>query len=472
LRPDVVIVLLISLLVLSPLSMAPMTCAAPDALYDSAWPKARCDERNSGLCPYSADHNDGTLRWTFKAGGRINNEPVIGQDGAVYVLSTDGNLSALSKRGSELWSYRVGTCYGSPAIGRDGTIYVPTWMSGLIALRPGGNLAWSLPDCEGETSVVIGTDGTLYVGCRSGGLWAVAPDGTKRWNIEELNGYWGGMPAIAPNGNIVLAVEEERRVVEVSPDGRIQLEFETGGLCSGVTVLDVEGNLYVATYTMDYKGHLESYDDQGELRWQVELEQWIRGSPALGPHGEVFVMVKDARLHAFSSAGEELWNVSTADWGPMGPSVAKDGTVFTGTREGRLLAIRDGRVRWSYQAPESVDEPPALDSNGIVYAVAHDGTLIALGKERPVSLESEGMASSLGLLLAIVAVVVIAFGAMVLVRRRRDPGEPRAAPPPAPAEQPYEPWKAPSADPEASQGPDAPWHDAPGEGDRPPRFWR
>ena len=451
--PALATVLMCGLLV----SLAQLSGAAYDSLYDSPWPKARCDERNSGLSPYTTGHNDGTLRWTFVTGDRIHCEPIIGHDGTIYVLSGDGFLYALNSRGSELWRYEVGECQGSPAIGRDGTIYVASRLNGLYALRPGGNLAWRNPDCDGDTGVAIGADDTLYVGGRGTGLMAFASDGTEKWRIEELDGYWYGLPAIASNGNIVLAVEEARRVVEISPAGQILLEFETGGVCSYSAVLDKDGNVYVATYTFDWKGHLESYDGEGELRWQVELEQWIRGSPALGPNGEVFVMVKDAKLHAFSSRGVELWAVDTLDWGSDGPSASKDGTVFTGTREGRVVAVRDGRVRWFYMAPESIETPPAIDADGVVYVGAHDGTLYAFGKDRPVEVGSGSMASSVGLLLVIVAVIAVFFGLMLYMRRRKQVPSPQARPPPA--EQPYEPWKAPSADPEAFRCTDGTGHD-------------
>jgi outer membrane protein assembly factor BamB len=78
------------------------------------------------------DRSNGTLKWSFNAGGRIDASPVIVRD-KVFVGTMDGMLYMINvNSGAEEWSYEVGSAIAhNPAVvsgyiilgARDGNIY-------------------------------------------------------------------------------------------------------------------------------------------------------------------------------------------------------------------------------------------------------------------------------------------------------------------------------------------------------------
>ena len=127
---------------------------------------------------------EGTLRWSFPAGG----SPSIASDGTLY-FAASGTLFALNPDGSMKWAYATGApMYGPPAISRLGTIYVSEGDRGLLALNPDGTKQWEFltgtpnqnPSDARKPSPTIAPDGTVYFPITlpdgSGVLYAVQGD--------------------------------------------------------------------------------------------------------------------------------------------------------------------------------------------------------------------------------------------------------------------------------------------------------
>jgi len=82
------------------------------------------------------------------------------------------NFTANAQEGTLKWTFSA--CGGSPAIGADGTIYCVG--DGLVAVNPDGTQKWVFPDIHHTPA--IGADGTIYA-AGSGNFYAIKPDGTE-----------------------------------------------------------------------------------------------------------------------------------------------------------------------------------------------------------------------------------------------------------------------------------------------------
>jgi probable HAF family extracellular repeat protein len=149
----------------------------------------------------------GTELWAARGDGPISGSPTIGQDGTIYMGSSDHHLYALRVPGDLLWRFATrGQIRGTPAVGRDGTVYFGAVHPDdrLYAVDPEGALRWSYPALMGETSAALGDDGTIYVHT-SGKLHALSPEGAVRW-IFETGGAsgWISSPSLGADGTIYL----------------------------------------------------------------------------------------------------------------------------------------------------------------------------------------------------------------------------------------------------------------------------
>jgi len=153
----------------------------------------------------------GTLEWEVRNIHQEVTSAVIGPEDTIYVAGN--KLAAVSESGTELWTE---FCYVAPnslcypfgvvtsmAVDSKGILYLGTNSSGLIALNAAGGLVWAysnIPSGEGSLSpIAIGDNGTMYVGdgclfCNVttyGHLLAIGqPSGYTSFSVEE-----SGLPA-------------------------------------------------------------------------------------------------------------------------------------------------------------------------------------------------------------------------------------------------------------------------------------
>ncbi len=74
---------------------------------------------------YSFRVIDGHQNWAFPTTLWVNQSPVIGVDGRIYIHNKAGDLYSISSQGSEIWHVHLnGEARGAPTIGPDGTLYV------------------------------------------------------------------------------------------------------------------------------------------------------------------------------------------------------------------------------------------------------------------------------------------------------------------------------------------------------------
>ena len=129
----------------------------------------------------------------------------VSPNNVLYAMTDDGHMLAFSDTPALLWSTQVSNFtspgsgkYGVPHVGNDGNIYVVTTNSQLVCISPQGVVLWRLafesgislfPRDTEFTTISQADDGTLYLGsCESGNLtsyraalFAVNPNGTLKW---------------------------------------------------------------------------------------------------------------------------------------------------------------------------------------------------------------------------------------------------------------------------------------------------
>ena len=93
-------------------------------LANSPWPMYRHDLNHMGRSAYNGPESS-RLNWRYETGGWISSSPIMGEDGSIYIGSTDNKLYVLNPNGTLNWTYEVtGFLTGStPVISSDGTIH-------------------------------------------------------------------------------------------------------------------------------------------------------------------------------------------------------------------------------------------------------------------------------------------------------------------------------------------------------------
>ncbi len=144
---------------------------------------------------------DGTLKWRFLTGGKVEASPAIAPDGTVYFGSNDNNVYALNPEGTLRWRYSTGGDVTTPAIAADGTVYVGSYDDTLYALNPDGTLKWSYSSgSHVYASPAIAADGTIYFGSATA-FHALDPEGTLKWQYDTRDDVRSS-PAIGADGTV------------------------------------------------------------------------------------------------------------------------------------------------------------------------------------------------------------------------------------------------------------------------------
>lgn len=365
-----------------PLSLGPM---------NSSWSMLSHDTHHTGRSPVGTADNPEVEVWWFPFDGGIENSPVVGSDGIIYVPGRiEGykhHLFAFYPNGTVKWKYRVDdyifwTC---PAIAEDGAIYFVCWDGNLYAINPNGTLKWTfhVGDFLSISSApAIAEDGTIHFGTMKG-LWsdgyimAVNPNGTEKWRYPVDN-YVDADPAIGNDGTIYIG-SDNGNLYAMYPNGTLKWTFGTGDDIRGPASIANDGTIYFCSWD-DY---LYAVYPNGTLRWKTK--PWWYGSqtnPSIGEDGTIYVSW-GARIFAFNpDNGDVLWEFEVG--GSIGKSsiaICADGILYVGVEigdrdGGEILAVNpDGTERWRKRISNEFadDSSPAIAEDGSIYIVSSGG---------------------------------------------------------------------------------------------------
>lgn len=113
--------------------------------------------------------------------------------------------------------------------------------------------------------------------------------------------------------------------------------------------------------------------------WVFKCEDEIRGGPAVGANGLVYVGAYDNNLYAVTAAdGKLLWKYATDGGLPGTPALHND-SVFIGSEDRRLHAVaaKSGRLQWTYYADGAIRSSPRV-ADGHVFIGSDDHYLHAV----------------------------------------------------------------------------------------------
>ena len=294
------------------------------------------------------------------------------------VTSLTVTVDVYTPPGEAKWNYDLrGPTLCSPAVGQDGTIYIGSSDRNLYAVRPDGTLKWTFWASAPVTSCsAVGADGTVYFAAASS-LFAVYPDGSIRWSAPASAAIHGA-PAIGVRGTIYVGATDGT-LLAINPNGTTRWQFTTGGSVESSPAIDAEGNIHFGSFD----GSLYAVWPNGQQKWKFATGGPIIASPAIGQDGTIYVGSADGKLYAVNPDGSMKWQ--TIRGGAVNSSVAvgADGAVYVGADNGTLAVLEGatGRMRWEYLAPAAIRSSPALADDGTVYFGCNDGNVYALNAQ-------------------------------------------------------------------------------------------
>lgn len=231
----------------------------------------------------------------------------------------DSQLSGFSKMSAkdlpqEAWSFSAGKpVKGGAAIGT-GRVYVGDDAGIVHALRlDSGREEWSFKTEGPVEATPLLLDGLVLVGSGDGKLYALeAASGAKRWEYETGDKIMGGANTAK------------------SPDGKADWVF-----------------------VGSYDAQLHCVDAAtGKAIWTLSTDNYINGTPALIPGGELVFGGCDAKLRIVSCAdGKQLREIEAEAYVASSVAVAPDGGAYVGHYGNLVLGLdlKEAKVAWRYK---------------------------------------------------------------------------------------------------------------------------
>jgi outer membrane protein assembly factor BamB len=308
----------------------------------------------------------------------------IGPDDVIY-WGAGEYLHAINPDGTLKWRHgSTLQAQPTPAIAADGTIYYGAWDNNMYALNPDGSLKWEYVN-EGivqsiATSPAIGHDGTVYFTSTDFHIYALTPDGELKWK-KDIGDASLSSPTIGDDGTIY--VGGQRYIKALTPKGNLKWEFE-GEYTTGTPVIGPDGTIYVATEGAINNGILFAVNQDGTLKWEMDLEErehpGTMSTPAIGADGTIYIA--GAYVYAINPDGTIRWEAQPECTGSA-PVVSADGVIFIAGKENGSCALNsDGTLKWRWEKPGGSPFwwSPAIARDGTAYFINNWGGLYAFGK--------------------------------------------------------------------------------------------
>lgn len=279
---------------------------------------------------------DGSVRWTYDAGGAIRSEPAV-IDGHVFVSSDAGFTARIDARGQEVWRTRTDA------------ITAPR--------RPPGDekTRW-----DRYGSGIVGDGSRVYFASRDRNLYALdAKTGATVWKYAASD-IMTATPAL--HRDLVLIADYAGKVQALgAADGKPRWTYDAKLAVPGDLVIDGD-QVLVGSRSYD----LIALDAAtGRERWKhYYWFSWIE-SPPVARDGIVYTGSSDAtNVYAIDGhSGRLRWKTTVPGW--AWPRTAVDeryvvagvsgSGAYPGFRAGALVALdrATGAVRWMHLEPPS-----------------------------------------------------------------------------------------------------------------------
>jgi outer membrane protein assembly factor BamB len=352
----------------------------------------RNDRRHTGRSPYVGP-TTATVAWTVVTGATISAQPVVGDDGTVYVGSHDHFFYAVDPTGRVKWKRDLGhRVYSTAYVDTHGNTYVgsdgETDGSGAAfwSFDAHGDQRWKLlTEGDADTGVTPSPDGSVLYFAAGSDLWAVTTDGNARWRFRAESKIYS-TPCVDDDGTVYVGAQDDF-VYAIASDGRLRWRAHGGDDYDSSIVLGDDGTVWASGD--DRKVRALTRD--GQQRWEYDAQGYVRGTVALGLDGSVLVPTYGPRPRLVALAPDHtgmrwFFPVTVADSAEVGiqssPTVDHDGNVYVGAHDDYIYALTpEGELRWAYQTHGDVDSSPAIAPDGTLYVGSDDHGLYAFHDE-------------------------------------------------------------------------------------------
>jgi outer membrane protein assembly factor BamB len=342
----------------------------PHALPESAWPRFRHDNRNTGATSAVVPdlptqqlklwvgHNSDTKNNFFSA-------PVVNQDNVVYAVGGDFNannglpvLSAFDGSGKSVYTFPLmATVRSTPTVRLDGTVYLSSENNTLYAVSPAGKEQWHFQtNSNADASPIITYDGIVIYGSYDGSLYALDGNGVLQWKSDPKKG-----PGAVDGA---LAESCDGRILAGGDNGWVALDAADGHTLWAYPPVSASGSDGIAF-----------------------------SSPLVTEDGTMYGFDANARGVRIDPSGVMLWRVQVAQpYYHIGSSTALVGdtllTVLDDMGAVKLFAVdaKNGNVQWSVPVPVALpNNAPVVDGKQRLYLNCDDGYVYSFdttGKQR------------------------------------------------------------------------------------------
>ncbi len=163
--------------------------------------------------------------------------------------------------------------------------------------------------------------------------------------------------------------------VDGYPDREINIEEKI----ISTPALGPDGTFYVTSC----KGKLYAVRPDGNIKWEHDIVKesssitWSLSSPAVSQTGDIFVGSPDGSLYALEPCGgEEKWTFDTGSEIFSSPVIGHNGDIYFGSKDKYLYSIdTNGALNWRFETGGEVWSSPTLSPTGDIYFGSHDGKL-------------------------------------------------------------------------------------------------
>jgi outer membrane protein assembly factor BamB len=343
----------------------------------------RMGRRHTGRSPYRGP-SEPRRAWTYRAGGRITAQPIVGEDGSIYVGDQARQLHALTAAGAHRWSVDTRGPVWSAALLSGDSLVVGSDGDVLLAFATAdGAPRWRLATAgDADSASSVAPDGTLHF-TAGPHLYALSPSGTVRWRFRARDTFLLSTPAVDGDGTTYVGSIDDH-LYAVAADGRLRWTYRSGGNISSSPVIGDDGTVYFGSD--DRRVHAVTRD--GQRRWSKDLDGFVRAPVALGRDGDIIAAVYGPRPRVVSldaATGALRWSFAvgsetTAEAGiASAPLVDAEGDIYFGAPDDFVYSVtREGRLRWIYPAGSDVDGDPVLTPHGTLLIGCDGGLLHAI----------------------------------------------------------------------------------------------
>jgi outer membrane protein assembly factor BamB len=333
------------------------------------------------------------------SGGQSVSAPAISEDGTLYlaVNGSERRVAALDAAGVVLWEFPVPGVgrITEIALGANGNVYFGADRK-LFALDREGNLNWEFTTANRIVNPpAVTVDQMILLAPLEGPLHALDAGGLELWRLK-MNCSESSIPVVGPDGGIYVVAQNQ--IIAVSANGAVLWatppQLPTAVIRTGVAVGE-DGTIYAGA---GFSGNLlQGWNPDGTLKWQVNVQMQLVGTPVIAEDGTIYFMSGRGGLIVVRPDGtlKKDW-VLPEPGGILSLILGADGSIFLPTWSGRVVKLDSdfqflGYFQIGQLSPGRFVSTLMLGPGGSLYAGTHEGKLFV--SPRQTSLPEKGWPS-------------------------------------------------------------------------------